>query len=97
MKTNGCECTSECGDDPQVQARLVRGCDEYRARNTPERLRADLAAALAHQGELRACLAGLVAMMDRMESDSPDAEREQAEAEWDVRKAVAKGLLAEVE
>lgn len=59
MKTNGCECTSECGDDPNVQARLVRGCDDYRARNAPERLRADLAAALAERDELRAEVARL--------------------------------------
>lgn len=53
-----CECTTECGDDPNVQARTVLGCADYRARTNPaavvEQLRADLAATLKERDELRA-------------------------------------------
>lgn len=109
--TQSCACTSACGDDPNVQARLVLGCADYRARANPalmvERLRADLAAVEKERDELRkqasddkqlrTHLAGLVDLMDRMEPDSPNDVREQAEIEWDERKAAAKLLLAGME
>lgn len=85
-----CECTTVCGDDPNVQARRVLGCASYRALRSPRAL-------AASNAKLRATLAGLVGLMDRMEPDVDDAVRELAETEWDRRKAEAKQLLAETE
>lgn len=85
-----CECTTACGDDPKVQARTVLGCAEFRARSNP-------ALTAATNTQLRNMVTGLVDLMNRLEPDVADAVREQAEAEWDTRKAQAVQLLADTE
>lgn len=87
--SKSCECTSECGDDPNVKARLVLGCAKYRARRNPD-----------SQGEtinrLRTALQEVVRVMDGMEPEVPEADRVPEEA-WPAAKAQAKLVLAETE
>lgn len=84
-----CACVSTCGDDPNVEARRVRGCERYRAKRDPQALAARCAT-------LRECVVKLVGLLDRMEPDVPEDQR-ASEDEWMATKAEANALLAETE
>lgn len=83
---NTCECTSRCGDDPNVSAGRVLGCATYRARRNPDHLGAQV-------DLLRNALQGVVTVMDGMEPDVPWEQRASDEA-WDAAKAEANRVLA---
>lgn len=84
-----CECTSQCGDDPKVQARAALGCAKYRARRNPDALAATCQ-------RLRAQLLAVVTLLDRMEPDVPEDQRASDE-EWLETKAAAQVVLNETE
>lgn len=84
-----CECTARCGDDPNVVAGRVLGCQSYRAARSPDQLRASVL-------HLRTALQGVVKVMDGMEPDVPWEERASDEA-WDEAKAEANRALAATE
>ena len=82
-----CECTTECGDDPKVQARAALGCHRYRARRNPDRLGETI-------NRLRASLQSVVTLLDRMEPEVAEADR-ASDDEWIQIKAAAKLVLDE--
>ncbi len=82
-----CECTTRCGDDPNVTAGRVLGCQTYRAARSPDQLRSAVL-------KLRNALQGVVTVMDGMEPDVAWEERASDEA-WDEAKAEANRVLDE--
>lgn len=89
-----CECTSRCGDDPNVAANRVLGCASYRASRNPAELQGVLAQLRGDIQRLRTALQGVVTVMDGMEPDVPWEQRASDE-DWDAAKATANTALTE--
>lgn len=82
-----CECTTRCGDDPNVAAGRVLGCQSYRQGRNPIHLQGVIV-------KLREQLAAVVHLLDRMEPEVPEGERASDE-EWIATKADANRVLEE--
>lgn len=85
--SKGCECTSRCGDDPNVVAGRVLGCESYRRSRNPAHLQAVIV-------KLRDQLAAVVHLLDRMEPEVPEEQR-ASDDEWIATKADANRVLDE--
>ncbi|TXI23044.1 MAG: hypothetical protein E6Q67_05140 [Roseateles sp.] len=85
----GCECTSRCGDDPEVTAGRVLGCQTYRMRRSPDHLGCQVEM-------LQRQLKAVVSLMDRMEPHVEEPDRASDE-EWDKVKADAIQVLKTTE
>lgn len=105
MPRPNCECTARCGDDPRLAKGKALPCNE-RMRERQQTLAlmrtndllmalghaSDVLAALEDLQQLRRATQALVALMDRMEPDVPEAERGTDE-EWIATKAAAVAAL----
>ncbi len=80
-----CKCAARCGDDDDVQAGRMLGCATWRAMRHPTALQARI-------NNLRAALASVLVLLDRMEPEVSEEDRATDE-EWIAIKAAGQAAL----